>query len=188
MGAAGALAQGETAQCETRLCARYPDFVTAESDSPESYAQEHVFRTQVVGAAVLDDPQNPTRFLAAQRAYPETLRGMWEFPGGKADPEDASCEAALIRECAEELDVDLQLHQELPGPHQQGWPLKDSSAMRVWTATVVDGELMLGPQYDGADHLELRWIPMGDGGEAARELEWIPADLPIVDALLARYR
>lgn len=174
----------EAAQCETDSQAGYADPVTAESDSPESYPQDHVFRTQVVGAAVLDDPQKPTRFLAAQRAYPETLRGMWEFPGGKADPEDPSCEAALIRECSEELDVELRLHQEIPGPHPQGWPLKDSSAMRVWTATVVDGELMLGPQYDGADHLELRWIPLDDAGQAARELEWIPADRPIVEALL----
>lgn len=178
----------EAAQCETDSQAGYADPVTAESDSPESYPQDHVFRTQVVGAAVLDDPENPARFLAAQRAYPETLRGMWEFPGGKADPEDATCQDALIRECAEELDVDLRLHQEIPGPHPQGWPLKDSAAMRVWTATVVDGELMLGHQYDGADHLELRWIPMDDAGQAARDLEWIPADRPIVEALLALYR
>ncbi|MDO5618713.1 (deoxy)nucleoside triphosphate pyrophosphohydrolase [Kocuria sp.] len=160
--------------------------MTAESDSSEPYPQDHVFRTQVVGAAVLDDAEHPTKFLAAQRAYPETLRGMWEFPGGKADPDDASCEAALIRECSEELDVDLQVHHEIPGPHAQGWPLKSSSAMRVWTATVVDGDLMLGPQYDGADHLELRWIPLDDHGAAARELEWIPADRPIVEALLAQ--
>lgn len=160
--------------------------MTAESDSPESYPHDHVFRTQVVGAAVLDHPTEPTHFLAAQRAYPETLRGMWEFPGGKTDADDATCEDALIRECAEELDVALALHDEIPGPHAQGWPLKDSAAMRVWTATVTDGELLLGPQYDGSDHLELRWVPLDDAGTAARELEWIPADRPIVEALLAR--
>lgn len=158
-----------------------------EEIGPE-YGPEHVFRTQVVGAAVLDDAENPTHFLAAQRAYPETLRGMWEFPGGKADPDDASCEAALIRECSEELDVQLRLLDEIPGPHAQGWPLKESSAMRVWTAVVTGGELMLGPQYDGADHLDLRWIPLHDDGAAARDLEWIPADRPIVEALLARLR
>ncbi|KAA9393624.1 NUDIX domain-containing protein [Kocuria coralli] len=160
--------------------------MTADSDSPQQYPHEYEFRTQVVGAAVLNDPRRPTHFLAAQRAYPEFLRGMWEFPGGKTDPEDSSCQSALIRECSEELDVDIELHDEIPGPHPQGWPLKETAAMRVWTASVVDGELMLGPQYDGSDHLELRWIPLDDRGDAARDLEWIPADLPIVDALLAR--
>lgn len=41
------------------------------------------FRTRVVGAVLLDDIRRSTSFLAAQRAYPEALRGRWEFPGGK---------------------------------------------------------------------------------------------------------
>lgn len=163
---------------------RYPGGVTADTDSPGPYPLDHEFRVQVVGAAVVDDPHNPTHFLVAQRAYPETLRGMWEFPGGKVEPEDPSCEEALIRECREELDVELELLHEIPGPHPQGWPLKDSAAMRVWTAFVTDGELLIGRQFDGSDHLELRWIPLD--GDAARTLEWIPADRPIVEALLRR--
>lgn len=138
------------------------------------------FRTQVVGAALLDDARRPTAFLAAQRAYPEALCGLWEFPGGKREP-DESCEQALVRECAEELGVTVQLLRELIGPHAQGWPLKATAAMRVFTAVVADGAV---PAV-GKDHLALRWLPLTDPA-VVLDLPWIPADLPIVDALLHR--
>lgn len=135
--------------------------------------------TQVVGAALLDDAESPTAFLAAQRAYPEALRGLWEFPGGKQEP-DESCEQALVRECAEELGVDVLLLAEVRGPHVQGWPLKDTAAMRVWTAVAAGGD---PNPVVGEDHLAVRWLPLDDP-VAALELPWIPADLPIVHALL----
>lgn len=136
-------------------------------------------RTQVVGAALLDDARRPTAFLAAQRAYPEALRGLWEFPGGKQEPGE-SCVQALVRECAEELGVHVRLLAEVRGPHAQGWPLKDTAAMRVWTAVATGGD----PRpVLGEDHLAVRWLPLADPA-AALELPWIPADLPIVHALL----
>ncbi|GAA1747909.1 (deoxy)nucleoside triphosphate pyrophosphohydrolase [Kocuria aegyptia] len=137
------------------------------------------YRTQVVGAALLDDARRPTAFLAAQRTYPEELRGLWEFPGGKQEPHE-SCEQALVRECAEELGVDVELLTEVPGPHAQGWPLKDTAAMRVWTAVASCGEPL---PVVGEDHLAVRWLPLDDPA-AALALPWIPADLPIVHALL----
>ncbi|MFI7484189.1 (deoxy)nucleoside triphosphate pyrophosphohydrolase [Kocuria sp. M1R5S2] len=137
------------------------------------------FRTQVVGAALLDDAVRPTALLAAQRAYPQALRGLWEFPGGKQEPGE-SCEDALVRECAEELGVDVELLAEVPGPHPQGWPLTDTAAMRVWTAAVRGGSPAAAA---GEDHLAVRWVPLADPG-AVLGLPWIPADLPIVRALL----
>lgn len=139
------------------------------------------FRTQVVGAALLDDARSPTAVLAAQRAYPETLRGLWEFPGGKQEPGE-SCEEALVRECAEELGVDVELLAELLGPHAQGWPLTDAAAMRVWTAVAPAGTPVPAA---GEDHLALRWLPLDDAATVLA-LPWIPADLPIVHALLDR--
>lgn len=137
------------------------------------------FRTQVVGAALLDDIRRPAALLAAQRAYPAALHGLWEFPGGKQEP-DESCEQALVRECAEELGVRIGLLDEVPGPHAQGWPLTDSAAMRVWTGTVLEGS---PAPAAGEDHLAVQWVPIGEP-DIVLALPWIPADLPIVHALL----
>ena len=62
----------------------------------------------VVGAVLVDDLRQPTRFLAAQRAYPAQLRGQWEFPGGKVEPGEVP-QAALVRELREELDIVVKI-------------------------------------------------------------------------------
>jgi 8-oxo-dGTP diphosphatase len=135
---------------------------------------------QVVGAAIVDSLARPALLLAARRSAPEQYAGMWEFPGGKVEPGE-SCEAALRRELLEELGVDSRLGTEVAGPLQQGWPLASGAAMRVWLAEVVAGEPL-----PLEDHDELRWVPL----EADRlgALPWIPADLPIVAAVLESVR
>lgn len=134
--------------------------------------------TRVTGAAILDSAHEPTRMLVAQRAYPEKLRGLWEFPGGKQDPGE-SAEEALVRECAEELCVTVCLLDEVPAPNPEGWPLKGTAVMRVFAAVVTDDR----EPAAGEDHLQLRWLELNDRASIL-ELEWIPADLPIVVALL----
>jgi len=131
---------------------------------------------QVVGAAIVDDLRNPRSLLAARRSAPEQFAGMWEFPGGKVETNE-TCEAALHRELAEELGVEVSLGAEIAGPLAQGWPLNRSAAMRVWLVQLSAGE----PQ-PLEDHDELRWVRL-DSPELA-ELPWIPADLPIVAAML----
>jgi 8-oxo-dGTP diphosphatase len=59
-------------------------------------------RIVLVAAVALIDPDG--RVLLAQRPPGKHLAGMWEFPGGKVQPGE-SPEAALIRELAEELDI-----------------------------------------------------------------------------------
>jgi 8-oxo-dGTP diphosphatase len=56
----------------------------------------------LVAAVALVDPDG--RVLLAQRPPGKHLAGMWEFPGGKVH-QGESPEAALIRELAEELDI-----------------------------------------------------------------------------------
>ena len=58
----------------------------------------------LVAACALIDPDN--RLLIAQRPPGKTMAGLWEFPGGKVDPGETP-EAALIRELAEELGIDV---------------------------------------------------------------------------------
>lgn len=135
---------------------------------------------QVVGAAVVDSLAAPTKMLAARRTAPEQFAGMWEFPGGKVEAGE-SCEEGLHRELREELGVEVLLGAEIYGPGRQGWPLNDKAAMRVWLAEVTEG--VPAPLED---HDELRWVALHPAELAA--LAWIPADLPIVTAMLETAR
>ena len=47
------------------------------------------------------------RVLLAQRPPGKAMAGLWEFPGGKIDAGETP-EAALIRELAEELGIDVE--------------------------------------------------------------------------------
>ena len=134
--------------------------------------------TRVTGAAILDNAQSPPRLLVAQRAYPAKLRGLWEFPGGKQEPGERAQEA-LVRECSEELGVTVRLLAEVPAPDPEGWPLKGTAVMRVFTAVVTGDREPVA----GEDHLQLRWVDLDDP-DPILDLDWIPADLPIVGALL----
>lgn len=64
--------------------------------------------TVVMGIMYLPDG----RFLIAQRPVHKMYGGLWEFPGGKIQP-DETAEQALCREFAEELDVAITIHQML---------------------------------------------------------------------------
>lgn len=132
---------------------------------------------QVVGGAVVDDLARPTALLAARRSAPEALAGLWEFPGGKVEPGEEA-DAALVRELMEELGVEVRLGEELPSGRPQGWPLNHRASMRVWFVQVTRGN-----PRPLEDHDELRWVSLADP-QALLALPWIPADYPIVQAVL----
>ena len=60
-------------------------------------------KTVLVAAVALIDPDG--RVLLAQRPEGKPMAGLWEFPGGKVEP-DETPEAALIRELHEELGIE----------------------------------------------------------------------------------
>jgi len=128
----------------------------------------------VVGAAVVDALEQPRHLLAARRTQPAELAGRWELPGGKVEPGERP-EDALHRELREELGVGVRLGQELVGPDDGAWPISRHLGLRVWLAEVTDGE----PVADAA-HDELRWVDL----QSWAEVDWLPADAPVV-ALLA---
>ncbi|MDR6985569.1 8-oxo-dGTP diphosphatase [Paenarthrobacter nitroguajacolicus] len=133
----------------------------------------------VVGAAVVDSLEAPTRLLAARRSAPPQFAGMWEFPGGKVEAGETP-ESALHRELSEELGIEVRLGPELESGRPDGWVLNERAAMRVWFAEVTAGE-----PAPLEDHDKLLWVSLDDCDEALN-LQWIPADLPIVRALLDR--
>jgi 8-oxo-dGTP diphosphatase len=121
----------------------------------------------IVGAAIVVD----SKLLGCERAEPPEVAGRWEFPGGKVEPGETD-EAALVRECEEELGVVIRVGDRLGGDV----PLAHGRAvLRVWFGELVSGE----PQP--LEHASLRWL----GVEELDSVPWLPADAPIV-AELAR--
>jgi len=60
--------------------------------------------TLLVSAVALIDVDG--RVLLAKRPEGKPMAGLWEFPGGKVDVGETP-ETALVRELAEELDIDI---------------------------------------------------------------------------------
>lgn len=134
----------------------------------------------VVGVAILDAADAPSTMLVARRSAPEALAGLWEFPGGKVEPGEEP-RAALEREVREELGVQVRLGAEVESADTRGWLLANGAFMRVYVGVLEDGS---GEPRPLEDHDRLSWTPLTR--EDLHALDWIPADRPIVDALLER--
>jgi 8-oxo-dGTP diphosphatase len=120
----------------------------------------------VVAAALLDGE----RLLAARRSAPPELAGRWELPGGKVESGEAP-EAALVRELREELGIEAEPVERVPGE----WPLKPGYVLRVWTA-----RLLTGDPRPLEDHDELRWLTP----DKIWDVDWLDQDVPAVKSVL----
>ncbi|MBA2474208.1 MAG: NUDIX domain-containing protein [Pseudonocardiales bacterium] len=110
------------------------------------------------------------RVLAQQRAYPPELAGRWELPGGRVEPEESAREA-LIRECREELAVEVVPGEQL-GPDV---PLPSGFVLRVHVARLAQPMATPVP----VEHAALRWVDVTD----LAELDWLDADRAILPDL-----
>jgi 8-oxo-dGTP diphosphatase len=127
----------------------------------------------VVGAAIVDDLARPKTLLSGRRTEPAELAGGWELPGGKVDPGEEPLDA-LHREIREELGVGIEVGTLLKGPLAGGWPLGDGSVIQVWLARIT-----VGAPRPLEDHDRLRVLTRAQ----LYDVGWLPADLPIVDAI-----
>ncbi len=111
--------------------------------------------------------------LLTERIGDSPFAGLWEFPGGKIDP-DESADAALVRELREELGIEIS-----------GWShfmsLDHEYADRSVSLTFYLVEDWSGTP-DGLDGQALRWVAR----HALRAEELLPADAPVVRALRDR--
>ncbi len=111
--------------------------------------------------------------LVTQRAAKAHQGGLWEFPGGKLESGE-SAEQALIRELAEELNI--QVTQQAPLieiSHDYG-----DKQVRLFVSVVraFEGE----PQ--GLEGQPMQWIAAAD----LNTLSFPAANLPIIQAYLAQ--
>jgi 8-oxo-dGTP diphosphatase len=124
----------------------------------------------LVAAVALIDADG--RVLLAERPEGKHLAGFWEFPGGKVHPSETP-EAALIRELAEELAIDV--HETCLAPF-------------TFASHAYDEFHLLMPLY-----LCRKWQGIATPQEGQR-LEWVrparladykmpPADKPLVAML-----
>jgi len=124
-------------------------------------------RVRVV-AGVLCDGE---RYLIARRPDGAHLAGLWEFPGGKVEPNETDQEA-LARELHEELGVEVEVG-ELLNAHQ--FDYKDKSIELVgYRVSLKAGQ----PQAH--HHAEVRWV----GSRELMDVALAPADFALRDELL----
>ena len=107
-------------------------------------------------------------YLACRRT--PARGGLWEFPGGKVDP-DETPEQALVREIREELDVEVT-----PAGHLT--TVEHGDLRLIFLHAQLAGQRPLS----STDHDQLEWL----APEHLRELEWGAADRSALEALLSR--
>src|SRR5688572_5516121 len=120
-------------------------------------------------AGVITDASG--RILLARRTEGRDLAGLWEFPGGKRE-RDETPEAALARELAEELGIQIDIGEPVIAV-PQAYPHKrlrlDVRHVSAWRGT---------PR--GHEGQALAWVPRHKLPSYAMP----PADRPVVAALL----
>lgn len=124
---------------------------------------------RVVCAVIVRDG----RLFAARRGPAMSQAGLWELAGGKVEPGEADADA-LIREMREELGVDVRVAEQL-GVSEYDYPTVRVQLV-AYACTVVSGE----PR--AIEHDRLAWV----GRDEARELDWAPADRPLIAVIAAR--
>ena len=91
----------------------------------------------------------------------------WEFPGGKIEPGETASEA-LKRELQEELDIEVRVGDKVAIVEHQ-YP-DFVIRMDAFRCTLVGTQPVL------KEHVEMKWCTLED----LRELDWAPADIPIM--------
>jgi mutator protein MutT len=119
-----------------------------------------------VVAAVIERDE---RFLVTRRPTGVHLAGLWEFPGGKIDP-DESHHAALKRELREELDADIEVG-ELTFSTTHAYPDR-SVALYFYRCTLLGSPRPLLGQ-------EMRWVARPE----LPLLDFPPADAQFIERL-----
>ena len=124
---------------------------------------------EVVAALIRDGK----RFMACQRPAHKARGLLWEFVGGKVEPGE-SHEEALIRECREELDVEVTVGDVYMALTHVYPDL--TVRLTLFNAQIAKGEPKM------LEHNDIRWITV----EEISEYDFCPADEEILEELKKR--
>jgi len=124
----------------------------------------------VVAGAIVKDK----KVFAAQRGARGVTAFMWEFPGGKIEPNETP-EHALERELFEELKIKVKAHELITSIVDE----HDISILHIDTyrCELISGEPTL------TEHLDMAWLDK-DSIETKR---FSPADRPTLDKIKKDY-
>jgi 8-oxo-dGTP diphosphatase len=111
--------------------------------------------------------------LCALRSAAMSMPGLWEFPGGKIEP-DEDPKQALQREIREELGCDITVG-DLVADATHAYP-HIMVRLLTYEASIEQGAAV------PSEHELLIWLPVTQ----LHTLEWAPADLPTLRALEQR--
>lgn len=126
--------------------------------------------TEVVAALIWDDD----RFMACQRPAHKARGLLWEFVGGKVEPQETK-QDALIRECREELAITISVGEVFMDVIHEYPDL--TVHLTLFHAKISEGI----PQK--LEHNDIRWITV----QEIDEYEFCPADKDILIALKEKY-
>ena len=111
------------------------------------------------------------RILAVQRSERMNLPLKWEFPGGKIHRGERP-EQCVVREVAEELNLQIEIVRPLPTVSQD-YP-NFSVILYPFICAIVSGEISLH------EHKALLWMSPIE----LPSLDWVAADFPIIATYL----
>lgn len=121
---------------------------------------------EVVAALIWNDD----KFMICQRPENKARGLLWEFVGGKVEPNETK-EQALIRECQEELDITLKVGKVfLDVVHE--YP-DITVHLTLFNAVISEGEPKL------LEHNDLRWITPKE----IPQYDFCPADEEILEKI-----
>ena len=126
-------------------------------------------KTIKVVAAII---QKENKIFATQRGYGDFKDG-WEFPGGKVEDGETP-EEAIVREIKEELGADIIVKKYLVTV-EHDYPNFHLS-MDCFMAELADGSKMTLLEHEAA-----KWLSIDN----IDSVDWLPADIKVVDAIKA---
>lgn len=154
----------------TMTRADFDEFVFSGGCTMQPQLDRSVPVVWVVAAALFNDQD---QVLVAQRPKGKSLEGLWEFPGGKMEPNEGP-EAALIRELKEELGIDVGIGCLAPLTFASFPYPKFHLMMPLYAARKWQGE------PTGQEGQALKWVSKFE----LRDLEMPPADVPLVPVIM----